>query len=275
MEFPGITFDWWKQKRKALYALLSHEIGHSWFPMIVGSNERRAAWMDEGFNTFIDIYAQQAFQGGEYAPKRDGEYAPGGGNPAEEIIGVMTDPHMPPINTLADAIPSRQVHPLEYFKAAFGLVLLREVILGPDRFDDAFRAYIHDWAFRHPAPGDFFRAMNNQSGEDLSWFWRGWFLHNWTLDQAVLPPKYVQGDPRQGAWITLENKSALPMPVIAEITLAGGKTLPLRLPVEIWQQGSRWTFRVNTHQPITQIVLDPQRQLPDIDRSNNLWTVRP
>lgn len=271
MEFPGITFDWWRAGRKSLFALLSHEIGHNWYPMIVGSNERRHAWMDEGFNTFIDIYAQQLFHQGEYAPKRDGEYAPGGGNPAEEILPFITRPGINPIVSRADALPTQDVHPLEYYKTAFGLVLLREVILGPARFDYAFRKYTADWAYKHPSPRDFFHEMDNGAGEDLSWFWKGWFLKDWKLDQAVESVRYVDGDPKKGALITLRNRQQLPMPVLVRITGADGASRDLHLPVEGWEKGDTWTFRVPTAGPLRSVVLDPDHVLPDIDRSNNSW----
>src|SRR5260221_1343492 len=130
MEYPGIVFDGITDKGKVLYWVTAHEIGHNWFPMIVGSNERRYAWMDEGFNTFIDVYADDNFNKGEYAPKRDSEYAPGGGNPADEIVPIINDLNAPIIMTAADAVPEKYRHPIVYYKPAFGLVLLREQILG-------------------------------------------------------------------------------------------------------------------------------------------------
>jgi Peptidase family M1 domain len=271
MEFPGLTFDGWKAKNKSLWSVLSHEIGHTWFPMIVGSDERRDAWMDEGFNTFIDVYASEQFNHGEYAPKRDGEYAPHGGNPAEEIVPVMQAPNIPPIMSLADTFPGRDLHPVEYFKTAFGLVLLREVILGHDRFDYAFRRYIADWAFKHPTPWDFFRAMDNGAGEDLSWFWRGWFEHNWHLDQAVESVKSIKGNPANGAEIAIANLRRLPMPVLAEITEVNGAKQRIRLPVETWEHSGVHTFRVSTTHKLKSVVLDPDHVLPDVDRANNVW----
>ncbi len=199
MEYPGIVFDGIHDSGKELFWITAHEIGHNWFPMIVGSDERSYAFMDEGFNTFIDIYAQDVVNNGEFGPKRDGEYAPGGGNPADEIIPYLTDPQAPTLMTRADAVPEKYRHPLEYFKPAFGLVLLREYILGKDRFDYAFKRYINNWAFKHPAPYDFFNTMNNEAGEDLSWFWREWFFNNWALDQAVTGVAYTDNDPLKGA----------------------------------------------------------------------------
>src|SRR3546814_4478564 len=89
MEYPGIVFDGIDDAGKELFWISAHEIGHSWFPMIVGFDERRHAWMDEGLNTFIDVYESDEFNNGEYAPKRDGEYAPGGGNPVDEILPIL------------------------------------------------------------------------------------------------------------------------------------------------------------------------------------------
>lgn len=273
MEFPALTFDYWKvNNAKDLWALLSHEIGHSWFPMIVGSDERRFPFMDEGFNTFVDIYAQADYNHGEFAPKRDGEYAPKGGNPADEIIPVI-DSNINGNNLLTypDRMESKWIHPLAYFKTAYGLVLLREYILGNDRFDYAFINYVKNWAFKHPSPTDFFRSMDNAAGEDLSWFWRGWFYHNWQVDQAVTKVGYDNNDYTKGALITIENKQQMPMPVKIEIKENNGKTQTVDLPVEVWQRSAQWTFRVPTTTKVSSVKIDPQHQLPDIDRSNNEW----
>lgn len=274
MEFPGITFDWHAPKKdgKGFWALISHEIGHCWFPMIVGANERRYPFMDEGFNTFIDIYAQEAFNNGEYAPKRDGEYAPGGGNPAEEIIPVIKE--LQNSYTLMDA-PDRMdykfVHPLFYFKTAYGLVLLREVILGHDRFDYAFQTYCRRWAFKHPSPIDFFRTMDNASGEDLDWFWRGWFYHNWLLDQSVKSVAYKDNETQNGALVTISNNDQLVMPVTVSVKEENGQTHLLKLPVGIWAHGPEWTFLAPTTSKILSVVLDPDHRLPDTNRANNTW----
>src|SRR5690606_21949362 len=182
MEYPGIVFDGMDDGGSKLFWVSAHEIGHGWFPMIVGSNERRHAFMDEGFNTFIDVYASDAFNGGEYAPKRDSEYAPEGGNPVDEILPLLADATAPNMFATADATDEEYRHPLAYFKGALGLVLLREQILGPERFDPAFRRYIATWAYKHPTPSDFFRFMESEAGEDLSWWWRGWYFNNWQLD---------------------------------------------------------------------------------------------
>jgi hypothetical protein len=271
MEYPGIVFDGITDKGKELFWITAHEIGHNWFPMIVGSDERRYAFMDEGFNTFIDVYASDAVNNGEFAPKRDGEYAPNGGNPADEILPYLSDPQAPTMMVSADAITEAYRHPLEYFKPAFGLVLLRESILGKDRFDYAFRRYIHNWAFKHPAPYDFFNTINNEAGEDLSWFWREWFFNNWALDQAVTNVTYAGGDPTKGALITIANLEKMAMPVTIEIVLADGSKQRMQLPVETWLQNAVQTIHAPTQQKITSVTIDPDKMLPDKDRSNNVW----
>ncbi len=162
MEYPGVAFDSYKDKGPELFWITAHEIGHTWFPMVVGFNERRDQWMDEGFNTFIDIYESDDFK--EFGPKRDGEYAPKKGNPVDEILPLLADREAPIMMTRSDQVREKYRHPLSYFKSALGLVLLREQILGPERFDWAFRKFIADWSFKHPAPSDFFRAMNSAGG---------------------------------------------------------------------------------------------------------------
>ncbi len=274
MEYPGIVFDGINDKAGELYWVTAHEIGHNWFPMIVGSDERRHGWMDEGFNTFIDVYAADEFNHGEYAPKRDGEYAPGKGNPADEIVPIINDPNAPVIMTAADAISEKYRHPLVYFKPAFGLVLLREQILGPDRFDYAFRNYIHNWAYKHPQPDDFFRSMENGGGEDLSWFWKGWFYNNWSLDLAIIDAKYVNKDPKNGIQVTVSNKEQMAMPFTVEVKLKDGSKQRIKLPVETWLQNRAITFTVSTTTEVESVTVDPDAVLPDMNRKNNTMVVK-
>jgi hypothetical protein len=270
MEYPGVLFDGIEDKGKALFWITAHEIGHTWFPMIVGFDERRNAWMDEGFNTFIDIYESDAFRNGAFGPKRDSEYAPGGGNPVAEILPILADPAAPVIMTRADAILEKYRHPVTYFKSALGLVLLREQILGPERFDWVFRRFIRDWAFRHPAPSDFFRAMESEGGEDLSWFWRGWYFNNWTLDLAVKSVTYQDGNPARGALLTFQNLDPLVLPATVQIDFKDGSRRRLRLPAENWILKSVATLYVDSTQPIIAVTIDPDHVIPDKDRTNNV-----
>lgn len=272
MEYPGFVFNSWKAEPYDMFLLASHEIGHTWFPMIVGSDERRHPFMDEGFNTFIDIFVHEDYNKGEFAPKRDGEYAPGKGNPADEIIQVMEDSkEHATLMMPADDMDYKYVHPLAYFKSAFGLVLLRDVILGHDTFDYAFRQYIHNWAYKHPHPADFFRSIDNGSGEDLTWFWQGWYYHNWQLDQAITKVEYIQDKATNGAMITVTNNQQMVMPILVTVTESNGKIHNFKVPVEIWKFGKDAQFKVNTTSKITHVELDVKHQLPDIDRANNVW----
>lgn len=270
MEYPGIVFDGIRDVGKELFWVTAHEIGHSWFPMIVGSNERRWAFMDEGFNTFIDTYESDDFNHGEYGPKRDSEYAPGGGKPADEIVGLLRDPHAPVILTPADSVPEAYRHPVEYFKPALGLTLLRETILGPERFDRAFRRYIAAWAFRHPDPSDFFRAMSSEAGEDLGWFWRGWFMNNAPLDYALEAVHYVDGDPAKGAELTLLDKGGLILPAPLRLVFADGHVENRVLPVETWRYGPSVTVALHTTARLSRVELDPDHAIPDADRGNDI-----
>ncbi len=273
MEYPGIVFCSWRARKAGiLWMVTTHEIGHNWFPMIVGSNERENAWMDEGFNTFMNIYSTDEFNHGEFAPKRDNEYAPKGGNPAQEIIPLLKDPEAPPIITFADAIPYKYVHPLEYYKAALGLVMLREDVLGHERFNFAFKTYIKRWAFKHPSPEDFFRTMNDASGENLNWFWKEWFYEKWTLDQAVDSVNYINGDYTKGALITIKNNDNMVMPLIVQIKESNGKTGKVNLPVEIWEKSGSFQFKYNSENRIDSVIIDPDETLPDINRVNNVWS---
>jgi Peptidase family M1 domain len=270
MEYPGIVFDGVDDKGKDLFWITAHEIGHTWFPMIVGSNERRNAWMDEGFNTFIDIFESDNFEGGVYGPKRDPEYSEGG-EPADTILKVLDNPEVPPILMPADGFPDNYLHPVSYFKTAFGLVLLREQVLGPQRFDAAFRKYIHDWAYRHPSPSDFFREMESEGGEDLGWFWRGWFMNNWIFDLSVDGAKYVHDDYRQGALVTIVNHGQLVLPATVEINFRDGSKTRVKIPIETWMSKGTYTLRLESKQPIASVTIDPDHLLPDDDRSNNVF----
>lgn len=277
MEYPGIVFDWYKAEGKGLFMLGVHEVGHSWFPMIVGSDERRNAWMDEGMNTFVDAIAQEEWgraHNGQFAPKQDSEYAPLTGDPAQDIIKqVFDDPQAPPILTRADAIKEKYRHPITYFKAAYGLTLLREQILSPARFDAAFRQYVHDWAFKHPSPSDFFRMMESAAGEDLSWFWRGWFQNNWKLDLAVTGVKYIDDDSAKGALVTVANLDKLAMPALLRVTFADGSVADINVPVETWMQHTRYDVAVPGGKRITSATIDPDHVLPDGNRDNNEFSM--
>ena len=264
MEYPGIVFCGYMAKGKSLWGVNDHEFGHTWFPMIVGSNERLYGWMDEGFNTFINTLSTADFNNGEYKSTRPYDMHRAG--------AVFTDPTLEPVLTEPADLKEKNTGLLLYAKPSAGLVLLREQILGPERFDRAFRTYIERWAYKHPTPDDFFRTIENVSGESLQWFWRGWFVNNWRLDVAVSDVKYVDNDPSKGALITIDNLDKMAMPVILEIKTKSGKTERVNLPVEIWERYKTWTFKYPSTEAIESVTYDPDNVLPDYNPSNNVWT---
>src|SRR5690606_37153996 len=156
---------------------------------------------------------------------------------------------------------------LAYRKPGFGLILLREVVLGPERFDAAFKEYIRRWANKHPQPADFFRTIEDVSGEDLSWFWRGWFYSTDLLDQAV-----DSVTTREGATVVhLSNREGLVMPVTLEVEYAGGATERHRLPVEIWFHADSYALELPGGREVVRVTVDPDRMLPDVRRENDTW----
>ena len=263
MEYPGIVFCSWKSKNAALWGVTDHEFGHIWFPMIVGSNERLHAWMDEGFNTFINSLSTEAFNGGEYKERERNMH---------RFSNFLVNDKMEPVATPPDNLKERNLGILAYYKPSAGLTMLREHILGKERFDEAFTEYINRWVYKHPTPNDFYRTMENVSGEELNWFWRGWFIHNWKLDQSIKRVKYVDGDPAKGAIVTIENLEQMPMPVTLEFTTESGKKTRHLLPVEIWKRNKKWTFKHNSKEALKKVVIDPDYVFPDVNSENNRWT---
>jgi len=260
MEYPMIVFCSVRARGQALFGVTDHEFGHQWFPMIVGNDERRYAWMDEGFNTFMNHYSNLAYYGEAALRTRR--------TSSKYIATRMQQPiAKQPIMTYPDQIKAGGLGFLGYRKPGYGLILLREFILGPQRFDSAFRTYIKRWAFKHPMPADFFRTMENIAGEDLDWFWRGWFYTTWTLDQAV-DAVSIKEDHTE---ITLSNRDKLVLPVVLEIAFTDGKIIRRKLPVEIWMTRDTYTYWLDTTTPIQYVIVDPDNQLPDINRANNIW----
>jgi len=263
MEYPGIVFCGWESKGQSLWGVTDHEFGHNWFPMIVGSNERLYGWMDEGFNTFINSLSSVDFNNGEYKE---------GPDDLHQRAEMLTNSKLETIMSSPDNMKEANIGVLCYFKPSMGLVILREQVLGEERFDLAFKTYVERWAFKHPAPDDFFRTMENVAGEDLGWFWRGWFQYNWRLDQGINSIKYIKNDPKNGIVITIENFEKMVMPVILEIKTKSGKIDRVKLPVEIWQRNVEWSFKHNSTEEIESITLDPDHVFPDSNEANNVWT---
>jgi hypothetical protein len=265
MEYPMIVFCHNRIDAGALYSVTDHEFGHTWFPMLVGSNERLYPWMDEGFNTFQNYYNWKARYPG--TPNRRG-------NPASYLTMALSGQEQP-IMTPADRTSPQWLGQVAYNKPAVGLILLRDQIVGPERFDAAFREYIRRWAWKHPTPADFFRTMDDALGEDLSWFWHSWFYTTETLDQAV--ESVVTSTDSAGrvtSRIFLHNAGPMVMPVTLDVTLDDGTVQRLLLPVEVWYWGDRYVAAVPGPKRVTQVVVDPDSVFPDVNRGNNRWQSR-
>jgi len=190
MEYPMITFNGYRPtadeksgkltySRNTKYGLIGviiHEVGHIYFPMIVNSDERQWTWMDEGLNTFLEYIAELEWE--ENFPTFGDKT-----NVLDFITDYMQSKDQVPIMTNSDTIV--QFGPNAYSKPAAALSVLREAVMGRELFDHAFREYANRWKFKRPTPADFFRTMEDASGVDLDWFWRGWFYGTGHVDVAV------------------------------------------------------------------------------------------
>lgn len=262
MEYPGIVFCGANAKTEGLWGVTDHELGHTWFPMIVGSNERKYGWMDEGFNTFINSIADDDFNKGEYqAPKSN----------MHEMAKYMFGDRSESIMKTPDALKEFNIGLSLYMKPGYALSFLRDHIVGQKRFDPAFRKYIKDWSFKHPSPWDFFRSMESSVGEDLGWFWKGMFLENWRLDQAIGKVETATGGLKNGYIITVNNLEKLAMPVIIEYETVSGTKGRIQLPVEVWQNASSVKARILVQEELKSVVIDPDRVFPDYNSDNNNW----
>lgn len=260
MEYPGIVFCSANARKGGLWGVTNHEFGHIWFPMIVGNNERLYAWLDEGLNTYINGLATRAFNNGEYHV-----------NTQTKNMGRFMSNVTKPIMTAPDAISDRELGVLGYYKPAMGLTMLAEALVGEDRLHYALKEYANRWAYKHPMPGDFFNAMNNILGEDLTWFWQSWFMNNYQVDQAINSVKYNNDSPDEGIVIELENMGQMPMPVEVEIKQKDTEAVVVKLPVEIWAVGGKWAFSYPSTKEIEYVRLNPRGVLPDLNSKNDLW----
>ena len=198
MEYPMICFNFGRCEKDAdgkysaastyaegtkngMLGVVIHEVGHNFFPMIVNSDERQWTWMDEGLNSFVEYLTEELY---------DNKY-PVSKGPAYKIIDYMKLPkdQLEPIMTNSENIA--QFGPNAYSKPATGLNMLRETIMGRELFDYAFKEYARRWAFKHPTPADLFRTMEDASGEDLDWFWRGWFYNTDPVDISLDTVKWA------------------------------------------------------------------------------------
>jgi len=246
-------------KREDQFWNLTQELGHQWFPMQAGSDERRYPWMDEGFNTFADYDVAEAFfKGTAY-----------GDTVRRELLGAYTvnatAGSEQPMITKPDEV--RQLYWNAYQKPALMLTVLRDAVLGPETFNRAFREYFRRWKLKHPQPADFYRTMSDVTGRDLDWFWRSWIYTTARLDQAVDDVRR-DGD---STFITLSNRGQMVLPVQLELRYGDGTTERRDLPVEMWALGGKFRYRMTGAKQVVGVVIDPKRIYPDVDRTNNSW----
>ncbi len=221
MEYPMICFNFGRPNIDGSYSddekfgmigVIVHEIGHFFFPMIVNSDERQWAWMDEGINTFVQYLAEQEF--GKKYPEIIYPYKnfPSDRGPAEMIVDYMSvdQNYLAPIMSNPENVYS--LGPNAYGKPATALNILRETIMGRELFDYAFKKYSNRWKFKHPTPEDFFRTMEDASAVDLDWFWRGWFYTTDYVDIGIkeINQYYVSPNPSEELKKLLIDEMGIP-----------------------------------------------------------------
>ncbi|MDB4907078.1 MAG: peptidase [Gemmatimonadetes bacterium] len=263
MEYPMVAMENKSDDVYDLYNVITHEIGHMWFPMIVGSNERVYMWQDEGFNTFINTFSE----GMRYPEK--GDQMARAANERNIIERTMVAGIDKPVNVSPDRIDPRLLGYNAYYKPSVGLQLLRQEILGPQAFDDAFRTYVARWAFKHPTPADFFRTMEDASGRRLDWFWREWFMTNEHFDQAI-DTVAVNGD---AVSVAYGNHQRGVLPIRARFTFTDNTTRDFAYPAEVWSTNTVRYLRSYRFpgKVLAKVELDPEHRLVDVDRKNNVW----
>ncbi len=286
MEYPMIAFcggrpaadgTFSKRQEYALASVTIHEVGHNWFPMIVASDERKWTWMDEGLNSFLEYYGSLDFDKAWPTSMLRG--------PAPNIVDYMKDMNQVPLMTESDYI-HRQFGNNGYSKPAAGLVILREKVLGPERFDLAFREYSSKWMFKHPMPADLFRTLASGAGEQLDYFWRGWFYTTYNNNQALTKVEsqdatVLAGNTNRGRFyhrLTIENRGGLVLPIEIEVEYADGSKERIRLPAEAWRRNEKaHTHGFFSDKEVIGVTVDPDEGYADVDRSNNTWKkpVRP
>ncbi|WP_435414765.1 M1 family metallopeptidase [Polaribacter aestuariivivens] len=295
MEYPQICFNPGRPNPDGTYSdrvkyrmikVTIHEVGHNFFPMIVNSDERQWTWMDEGLNSFMEMLAEKDY---------DENFPIVRGYP-KNIVGYMSGDQskIAPIMSKGDHVYSFGNN--AYGKPATGLWMLRETIMGKELFDHAFKTYSQRWKFKHPTPADFFRTMEDASGVDLDWFWRGWFYTTDVTDIGIAEVKkfyaedannetvnFIQ-DKSEGLSInkpknakskyfyeiTFNKPGGLVMPIIVEYTYEDGSSEKKMYPAEIWRYNDKMvTKAIHSNKQITKIVVDPDLETADVDTSNN------
>src|SRR5690606_25929331 len=255
---PTITLMGGNPPPRALFEMTVQELAHNWWPMVVGSNEKRDMWQDEGLTHFSTQLVRDAYYEGWQSLNPDAIYL--------QIAGTET-----PIMRHADLYPTLyELLVAIYPKPKMAIDLLGG-LYGPERTLDAIRTYSERWAFRHPAPWDLFATFEDVLGEDLDWLWRSWFYENWALDQAVAGAEETDA----GILVRVRDEGMAPMPTPVTVTYADGSERSQTLPVSAWLAGNREATLLFPGGEVARVEVDPVGFMPDVNRGNNVWTAAP
>lgn len=261
MEYPMVVFVAPEADREDLFDVLDHEWGHMWFPMLVGSDERRHAWMDEGFDTFINQLSKQAF-----FPGSDPVLL----NVAQYVQAIRAFPEQP-MATLPDRFASDLALGISaYIKPAVMLNALREWA-GAEAFDAALAEYARTWAWRHPGPADFFRLMEDELGLELDTFWHGWIYTTATSDLAILGQDQQQSGDRWEVVVTVDQRGDLVLPARVVATTASGATDTVTIPADAFYGTDRATATLLLPGRATRISVNEGAGWGDVIPANNVW----
>ncbi len=262
MEFPMFTLMGSYEGRGAfdLYSVTAHELAHMWVPMIVGSNEKRHAWMDEGSTSFLENQTEP-----DYWPELEDQDAE---DMEAYLVVARAELEQSMMRHHDYYEPGPAGGTASYQKPATLLVTLRS-LLGEEVFMRGYQSFIQDWSFKHPAPWDFFNIFERVSGQDLDWFWSSWYYETWVLDQGV------DSVTREGeeTVITISDRGFAPMPARLRISTTEGGVIEREIPVTHWLSGKvSAQIRIpSSAGEVTRVEIDPDRGFPDVDRSNNVW----
>ena len=267
MEYPMVAMENKSADKYDLYNVVTHEIGHMWFPMIVGSNERMHMWQDEGFNTFINYFSEAR----RYPEK--GTYEQRVAENRALVENFMQHNVDEPLEVQPDRINPQLLGENAYVKTAVGLAQLRDEIMGPQAFDEAFREYARRWAFKHPGPADFFKTMEDVGGRRLDWFWREWFLENEHFDAGIDTVAQKQVGDIDSVAVRFRNYAKGVLPIRARFTFSDGSTQDFTYPAEVWSTNPLFYDRVYEFKgkKLTKVQLDPTNRIVDVDKTNNVW----
>jgi len=264
MEFPMMTImgSYNSRGASALYNVTAHELAHMWVPMIVGTNERRYSWMDEGTTTFNE---------GQARADRFPDTNPEIGDQNSYLRIANTGFEGPIMRWSNYHYFSFAYSIASYPKPASVLVALRG-ILGEDIFNEALQTYLERWKYKHPYPWDMFHTFEDVSGRDLEWFWRSWYYENWVLDQKINNADIASDNT---ITVTISDNGEIPMPVDLTFVTDNGKEITRRIPVNIWLDGAKKITRKFTiNESVEEIIIDKNRHYPDVNRNNNVWSFK-